>query len=232
MPTPHISASPGDFAPTVLMPGDPLRARHIAETFLDDARLVTAVRSMEGYTGTYGGKPVSVMGHGMGIPSVNIYATELILEYGCERLVRVGSCGALSDAVSLRDVIIATAAGTDSAVNRNRLGGHDFPAVASFSLVEKAVAAARDAELAVAIGPVFSSDVFYGDDALTPLLAAHGMLAVEMEAAGLYGVAAVEGVEALTILTVSDHLVSGESVPSAERQTSFNNMVEIALALA
>ncbi|NNE72091.1 MAG: purine-nucleoside phosphorylase [Acidimicrobiales bacterium] len=233
MTTPHIAAEPGDFAPVVLMPGDPVRARHIAETYLDDPRLVTDVRAMAGFTGTVDGVPVSVMGHGMGIPSANIYATELIRFFGCERLIRVGSCGGLSNRVALRDVIIATGAGTDSNVNRLRVQGHDFPAVADFGLARSAAEAAERKGLRVAVGPVFTSDTFYGDNpALDQALADHGLLAVEMEVAGLYGVAAAEGAAALALLTVSDHLVSGERLSPEDRATSFDDMIMLALAVA
>jgi purine-nucleoside phosphorylase len=235
MPTPHISAAPGDFAEVVLMPGDPLRARHIAQRFLQDAREVTSVRNMFGYTGTHQGRRLSVMGHGMGIPSLSIYTTELIREYGVRSIIRVGSCGALREDVKVRDIIVATAAGTDSNVNRMRLGGHDFPAVADFMLARKAVEAAEKRGRAVRVGSVFTSDLFYtpeGEQAKNALYARMGMLAVEMEVAGLYGVAAEFGARALALLTVSDHLLTRESLSSADRQTTFDEMIELALDVA
>ncbi|MCH8536536.1 MAG: purine-nucleoside phosphorylase [Alkalimonas sp.] len=232
MTTPHIEAAAGDIASTVLMPGDPLRAKHIAETFLQDVRCVNQVRNMYAYTGTYQGKPVSVMGSGMGVPSMSIYATELVKFYDVKRLVRIGSCGALPKAVKVRDVVIAMGASTDSSVNRNRLQGMDFAALASFSLIEKAVAAARLKSIPVQVGNVFTSDLFYNPNpVLFDTLEKYGILAVEMEAAGLYGVAAEYGIEALSILTVSDHIRTGESLSAELRQTSFNDMVEIALGL-
>jgi purine-nucleoside phosphorylase len=233
VPTPHNSAAPGDFAPVCLMPGDPRRARHIAETFLSDARLVTDVRACEGFTGTWEGTPVSVMSHGMGIPSCSIYATELVREYGVERLIRVGSCGSLRDDLPLRSVVVALGASTDSNVNRIRFGGYDLAAVADFELARAAVDAARELDIDVRVGNVLSSDLFYAPDTSTIDLATSlGILAVEMEAAGLYGVAAETGARALTLLTVSDHLPSGAQLSSDDRQTTFDEMVRIALATA
>ncbi|MBZ4422310.1 purine-nucleoside phosphorylase [Myxococcus sp. RHSTA-1-4] len=233
MATPHISAAPGDFADVVLMPGDPLRARHISERFLEDARGVTSVRNMYGFTGTYRGRRVSVMGHGMGIPSLSIYATELIRTYDARVLIRVGSCGALRQDVKLRDVIVATGAGTDSRVNRMRLMDHDFPAVPDFTLARRAMEAAERRGRAVRAGSVFSSDLFYHPQAaLNDTLARMGMLAVEMEVAGLYGIAAELGARALGLLTVSDHILTGEKLSPHERQTSFDEMIELALDVA
>ena len=215
------------------MPGDPQRAEHIATTFLEGARRVTDVRNVWGYTGTWQGRPVSVMAHGMGIPSCSIYATELVREYGVRTLVRVGSCGALAPDVKLGDVIIALGASTDSKVNRLRFRGHDFAALADFGLVERAVAAARAASVPVRVGNVFSSDLFYSPEPeMFDVLEKHGVLGVEMEAAGLYGVAAEEGVRALTIVTVSDHIRRHEHLSSEERRTSFDAMIGIALATA
>ena len=210
MPTPHIEASPGDFAPVCLLPGDPLRAKYIAETFLADSRQVNGVRNMLAFTGTWEGTPVSVMGSGMGIPSLSIYATELIKDYGVERLIRVGSCGAVQESVALRDILIANGAGTDSGVNRTRFGGLDFPAVADYGLLEAAVTGARSLALPVKVGPLFSADLFYhpGEEHFE-LLRKMGILGVEMEAAGLYGCAAELGARALAICTVSDHIVTG-----------------------
>ena len=230
MATPHINAADGAFAETVLMPGDPLRAKHIAETFLTDAVCVNTVRNMFGYTGTYHGKPVSVLGSGMGIPSMSIYATELVKYYGVKNIIRIGSCGGLPLSVKVRDVVIGMGASTDSNVNRNRLAGMDFAAMASFSLLEKAVAAARAKAIDVKVGNVFTSDLFYNpSESLFDTLEKYGVLAVEMEAAGLYGVAAEYGINALAIFTVSDHIRTGESLSAELRQTSFNEMVEVAL---
>lgn len=230
MPTPHISAEKGDFAPSILLPGDPLRAQHIAENLLEDAKLVNEVRNMLGYTGTYEGIPVSVMGTGMGIPSASIYATELITEYGVERLIRVGSCGGILPSVELRDVVLAIGACTDSGVNRVRYGGYDFSATADFELLRAAADAAESRGISVKVGNVHSADLFYNPDpAAFDRMEAMGVLAVEMEAAGLYGVAAEKGGRALTIATVSDHVRTGASTTSAERQQTFDEMVVIAL---
>ena len=240
--TPHISAAPGDFAPLVLMPGDPRRARRIAETVLDDARLVTEVRGILGYTGTYRGAPMSVLASGMGIPSMSIYATELFRHYGVRRIVRVGTAGALPTSVALRDVVIASAAHTDSSVSRLLVDGVTLSLAASYRPLRAAVDAA-DAEAeapgapsgprppAVHIGPVFSSDHFYLDrPAALDALERRGTLAVEMEAAGLYAVAAAEGGEALAVLTVSDHVRTGEALSAADRETGFDRAVRIAAA--
>jgi len=230
MATPHINAPEGAFAETVLMPGDPLRAKHIADTFFEDAVCVNTVRNMFGYTGTYKGKKVSVLGSGMGVPSMSIYATELVKFYGVKNIIRIGSCGALPLDVKVRDVVIGMGASTDSMVNRNRLGGLDFAAMASFSLLEKAVAAARAKDINVKVGNVFTSDLFYNpSETLFDTLEKYGVLAVEMEAAGLYGVAAEYGINALAIFTVSDHIRTGEALSAELRQTSFNEMVEVAL---
>ena len=230
MPTPHIAAEPGDFAECILLPGDPLRAKHIADTFLSDAKQVTGVRNMLGFTGAYQGMPVSVMGTGMGIPSASIYATELITQYGCQRLVRVGSAGGISSAVQLRDVVVATGACTDSAVNRARYHGWDYSAVADFYLARTAVAAAEALDVQVKVGNVHSADLFYNPVAeVWDVLEGMNVLAVEMEAAGLYGVAAEKGARALAIVTVSDHIRTGEATTALEREQTFNSMIEIAL---
>lgn len=230
MPTPHISARKGDFAPSILLPGDPLRARHIAENFLEESTQVNEVRNMLGYTGSYEGVPVSVMGTGMGIPSASIYATELITEYGVERLIRVGSCGGILPSVELRDVILAIGACTDSGVNRVRYGGYDFAATADFHLLRAAADAAAAKGVEVKVGNVHSADLFYNPDPEAfDRMESMGVLAVEMEAAGLYGVAAEKGGRALTIATVSDHVRTGASTTSEEREQTFNDMVVIAL---
>jgi purine-nucleoside phosphorylase len=229
-PTPHIGAAPGDFAEAVLLPGDPLRAKYIAENHLTDAKEVTSVRNMLGFTGSYKGMPVSVMGTGMGIPSASIYATELIAEYGVKRLVRVGSCGGIAEDVKLRDVILAVGACTDSPVNRRRYRGNDFAAIADFRLLQAASRAGEDLGIATRGGLVHTTDLFYGPEPepFAPMLSM-GVLAVEMEAAGLYGVAAEKGVRALCVMTVSDHVITWESTSAEERQTTFDEMVHLAL---
>lgn len=230
MPTPHISATEGEIAEAILLPGDPLRAKFIAETFLDSSVGFTGVRGMLGFTGSYKDMPISVMGTGMGIPSASIYITELIRFYGVKRLVRVGSCGGLTDAVPLRSIVLASGACTDSGVNRARYGGWDFAATADYGLLSAAVSAAEAAGLDVHIGNVHSSDSFYNpvENALE-IWQGMNVLAVEMEAAGLYGIAAAEGVRALCVLTVSDHLVTGEATSSDEREGTFGDMVNLAL---
>jgi purine-nucleoside phosphorylase len=230
MPTPHISAEKGDFAPSILLPGDPLRAKHIADNFLDEVKQVNEVRNMLGFTGVYEGIPISVMGTGMGIPSASIYATELISEYGVERLIRVGSCGGILASVKIRDVILAIGACTDSVVNRVRYGGYDFSATADYRLLRAAADSAAARGIEVKVGNVHSADLFYNPDSEAfDRMEAMGVLAVEMEAAGLYGVAAEKGGRALTIATVSDHVRTGEATSAEERQQTFDEMVMIAL---
>ncbi|MFP6857334.1 MAG: purine-nucleoside phosphorylase, partial [Roseibacillus sp.] len=229
-PTPHLEAAPGEFAETVLMPGDPLRAQHIAETFLDNVRQVNGIRGMLGFTGEYKGSAVSVMGSGMGIPSISIYARELWTEYGVQNIIRVGSCGAVHSDIKLRDVLIGTGACTDSKVNRSRFNGHDFAAIADFELARKAVAAAERLKIPVRTGNLFSADLFYSPEPeMFEVMESMGILGIEMEAAGLYGCAAECGKSALAICTVSDHIRTGESTTSEERQTSFNEMVRVTL---
>lgn len=230
MATPHISAEPGDFAEAILLPGDPLRAAYIAEAFLDDARQVNDVRNMLGFTGSYKDMPVSVMGTGMGIPSASIYITELARDFGCKRLVRVGSCGGISQTLGLRDVVIATGACTDSATNRAKYGGWDFAATADFGLVSAFNQAASAAGIDAHTGLVHSSDLFYNPatNALD-LWDKMGVLAVEMEAAGLYAIASEFRARAVTVLTVSDHLRTSAETTAKERETTFDDMVRIAL---
>jgi purine-nucleoside phosphorylase len=235
MGTPHIDAEPGDFADLVLLPGDPLRARWIAESFLSDVRQVTDVRNMLGFTGTHRGTPVSVMGTGMGIPSISIYASELIDVYGVRRLVRVGSCGSLQPSVGVREVVIALGASTDSGTNRRRFDGCDFAAIADWHLLEAVTRALPLAGTTVHVGNVLSSDLFYGPldgrPHLEQFAAAQrmGILAVEMEAAGLYGVAAERGAAALAVCTVSDSLVAAEHLSAEDRERSLGTMVELVL---
>lgn len=231
MATPHINAEPGDFAESILLPGDPLRAQHIAETYLTDAKLVTSVRNILGFTGSYEGVPVSVMGTGMGIPSASIYATELIQSYGVKDLLRIGSCGALSHDVAVRDIIIAMGASTDTNTNRARYGGYDFAAIANYDLLRASVDVAATYDHKVHVGNIYTSDLFYHpeDEARIKFNQRMGILAVEMETAGLYGLAAEYGARALALMTVSDHVLTHEATSAEERQTSFNEMVEIAL---
>lgn len=230
MSTPHIEAAPGAFAPTVLLPGDPLRAEHIAMHLLDGAERVNAVRNMFGYTGRWQGKPVSVMGTGMGIPSCLIYATELARDYGVRRLIRVGTCGAVHPDLQLGDIVLAVGASTDSAVNRTRFAGMDFAAIASWSLLQPVAQGVLAARRSLHIGNVFSTDLFYDPRRdLIDTLARMGILAVDMEAAGLYGIAAELQVEALTVLTVSDHLRRPERMSSKERQIGIDTMTAITL---
>lgn len=230
MATPHINAEVGDFADVVLMPGDPLRAKYIAETFLDDAKQVCDVRSMLGFTGTYKGRPISVMGHGMGIPSCSIYVTELIKDFGVKKIIRVGSCGAVRDDVKLRDVVIGLGASTDSKINRMRFNSHDFAAIADFEMTRNAVDAAKAMGVKVRVGNLFSADLFYSAEPdFFDTMARYGILGVEMEAAGIYGAAAEFGAKALAICTVSDHIKTGEKTSSDDRQNTFNEMIEIAL---
>jgi purine-nucleoside phosphorylase len=230
MPTPHIEAQANEFAETVLMPGDPLRAKFIADNFLDDAKCITQVRNMFGYTGTYKGKRVSVMGSGMGIPSISIYATELYRDYGVEKIIRIGSCGAVRDDIKIRDIVIGMTASTDSNVNRQRFHNVDFAACADFSLLKGVVDTAERLGKPVHVGNIFTADLFYTPQPeMFATMEKYGILAVEMEAAGLYGAAAEYGKKALTVLTVSDHIKTGEKTTSEERETTFKDMMELTL---
>jgi purine-nucleoside phosphorylase len=227
----HIDARPGDIAEAVLLPGDPLRAQYIAETFLENAVCYNRVRGMLGFTGTWRGKKVSVQGTGMGVPSASIYIHELVNEFRARKLVRIGTCGALRPDIGLREVIIAQAACTDSSINRRVFGAVDFAPIADFGLMKLAheIGSARSG-LKPRVGNVFSSDLFYSDDnALYEKLARYGVLAVEMETAALYTLSAKFGTQALSLLTVSDSIATGEQTTPMERQTTFNDMIEIAL---
>ncbi|KQR39695.1 purine-nucleoside phosphorylase [Microbacterium sp. Leaf159] len=231
----HIAAQPGQIAPVVLFPGDPLRAKWIAETFLDDAALYSETRGMLGYTGTWEGHRISVQGSGMGQPSMAIYANELFEEYDVQTIVRVGSCGALTEKLQVRDIIIANGACTDSGINRVRFHGLDYAPVADFGLLRAAVEASEEEPLdsAVHVGLLFSSDQFYSTrPELTEPFVQHGALGVEMEAAGLYTLAAYYGRRALAICTVSDHIVTGEQTTAQEREQTFGDMIRIALRAA
>lgn len=228
--TPHINAPAGAFAKTVLMPGDPLRAKYIADNFLENPKLVTDVRNMLGYTGEYQGKPISVMGSGMGIPSISIYAKELITEYGVENIIRIGSCGAISDNIKLMDVVMAMGASTDSAVNRSRFANTDFAMIADFNLLSLAVDAAKKQGANYHVGNLYSSDLFYSsDESRYDLMEKYGILGVEMEAAGLYGVATEYGAKALAMMTVTDHIRQGLHLTAEERQETLNEMIKLTL---
>jgi purine-nucleoside phosphorylase len=230
----HIGAEPGQIAPRVLLPGDPLRARWIAETYLEDASCYSTVRNMLGFTGRYRGVEISVQGTGMGMPSASIYAHELITEYQVRTLIRVGSCGSLSDSLRLRDMVAAIGASTDSAMNRLRFHGLiDYAPVADFSLLRELVDTAAGRGVELRVGPVLAADAFYhARPDLYQALADYGVLAVEMETAALYTIAAQFGARAVTILTVSDVIRTGENLSSQDRERSFAQMAEIALDTA
>lgn len=229
----HISAKPGEIAETILLPGDPLRAKWIAETFLENPVCFNEVRGMLGYTGTYNRKQISVMGTGMGVPSISIYAHELINEYKVKNLIRVGSAGSYQKDIKIRDIVLAMAASSNSGVNELRFGGADYAPTADFGLFMKAVEAAKRKNIAIKAGNVFTSDEFYADDFESyKKWSKFGVLCVEMETAGLYTVAAKYNVNALSVLTISDSLVTGEKTTSKERETTFKGMIEIALELA
>lgn len=231
--TAHIRAEPGQIAETVLMPGDPLRAKWAAETFLDAPELVNDVRGMLGFTGTWRGNRVTVHGSGMGMPSLSIYASELITQFGAKTLIRIGSTGAMQTDVKMRDVILAQTASSISTPSAGIFREVNFAPCADFGLLRAAHDAARAKASTVHVGGIYSSDVFYDERPdLNEMLIRHGILAVEMEAAELYNLAARHGCRALAVLTVSDHLLTGEALPSADRQSSFGEMVEIALEAA
>lgn len=234
MTTPHINANKTDFAESVLFPGDPLRAKFIAENFLTNIKEITNVRNMLGFTGEYKGKRLSIMGSGMGIPSCSIYATELIKTYGVKNIIRIGTAGGFKK-VKIRDIVIAVGACTDSNVNRQRFHGFDFAATANFHLVTAAYKAAKNNNINVKIGNCFSTDLFYTPSAHQHIIQTcddMGILCVEMESAGLYGVAAEFGANAVSILTISDHLHTKESLSSEERQNTFKDMIKIGLEIA
>ena len=229
----HIEAKKGDIAETILLPGDPLRAKWIAETFFDNPKCFNKVRGMLGYTGTHNGKPISVMGTGMGVPSISIYAHELITEYGVKNLIRVGSAGSYQKYVKIRDIVLAMAASSNSGINNSRFDGAYYAPTANFELFIKAVEVAKQKNIPIKAGNVLSSDEFYEDNIDSyKKWSKFDVLCVEMEAAGLYTVAAKHDVKALAILTISDSLVTGEHTTSKERETTFKNMIDIALELA
>ena len=229
----HIGAKPDDIAETVLMPGDPYRAKWAAETFLEAPKLVNEVRGMLGFTGTYKGAPVTIHGSGMGMPSLSIYANELIRDYGAKTLIRIGSCGGMQPHVKLRDIIIAMTASSLSTPSSGMFKELNFAPCADYGLLSAAVAEAQGKDVGLHVGGIYSSDVFYDERPdLNEQMVRHGILGVEMEAAELYNLAARYGVRALAVLTVSDHLQTGEALPSDQREKSFGDMVEIALNAA
>ena len=232
VPTPHITAKEGDFARTVLMPGDPLRSRFIAETYLDNPVLVNNTRGVQGYTGTYKGKRVSVMASGMGIPSIGIYSYELFNFYGVENIIRVGTAGGIADTVHIRDVVFGMSAYTNSNFGRQYGFDGNVAPCCSFKLLDTAVRAARGMGIEPNVGAIYSSDIFYDESGSAKVMKKLGVLATEMEAAGLYLNAARLGKNALAICTISDHLFTGESLSAEERQTTFTQMMEIALEIA
>ncbi len=231
-PTPHIEAKPGDFAKTVLMPGDPLRAKFIAETFLEDAKLVNNVRGVQGYTGMYKGKRVSVMASGMGIPSIGIYSHELFNFYDVDNIIRVGTAGVIRPDLKVRDVVIGQGACTNSAYARQFDLPGTFAPICSFELLSKAVEAAKELGVTPVVGNLYSSDTFYDDSLGLSKWQKMGVLAVEMEAAALYMNAARAGKNALAICTISDNPFTGEATTSEERQLNFTTMMKIALEIA
>ncbi len=229
----HINALKGDIADTVLLPGDPLRAKFIAETYLQDVTCYNDVRGMLGFTGSYKGRRISVQGTGMGVPSISIYASELITEFGAKQLIRVGTCGAMQSHVHIRDLVLPMASCTDSSFNHHTFAGYDFAPIANYNLLRTAHECATALGLRTHVGNIFTSDIFYREDqTVTQKLIQHGVLAVEMETSALYTLAAKHGVHALTVLTASDHLLTGESASAAERQTSFTGMMKVALETA
>ncbi|MFJ7938979.1 purine-nucleoside phosphorylase [Peribacillus sp. NPDC096622] len=228
----HIGAKENEIAETVLLPGDPLRAKYIAETFLEDAKLYNEVRNMFGYTGTYKGKRISVQGTGMGVPSISIYVNELMNSYNVQKLIRVGTAGAIQKDVKVRDVILAMSASTDSQMNRMTFGGVDFAPTADFELLRKAYDVGTAKGLQLKVGNVFTADQFYNDNSELEKWAKYQILAIEMESAALYTLAAKFGRQALSVLTISDHILTGEETSSDERQSTFNEMVEVALEAA
>ena len=229
----HIGAEPGQIAETVLMPGDPLRAQWAAETFLKDAVLVNNTRGMMGFTGTWNGNPVTIQGSGMGMPSLSIYANELIKDFGAKTLIRIGSAGGMQSSVAVRDVVLAMTATTISTPSSAMFKELNFAPCADWSLLSAAAKAAEQKSVTTHVGGIYSSDVFYDERPdLNEQMIRHGVLCVEMEAAELYNVAARYGCRALAVLTISDHLLTGEALPADQRQSSFGDMVEIALQAA
>ncbi|WP_462420837.1 purine-nucleoside phosphorylase [Salinicoccus sp. Marseille-QA3877] len=228
----HINAQKGDIAETILLPGDPLRAKYIAENFLEDVTCYNEVRNMLGFTGTYKGKRISVQGTGMGVPSISIYIHELMEEYGVKNLIRVGTCGAIQKDVKVRDVILAQSASTDSFQNRKLFGNFDYAPTSDFDLLLSSYNEAKKKGLEVKVGNVFTADSFYDEKGDVEMMAKYGVLALEMESSALFTISKKFDARALAILTVSDHVLTGEATSSEERQTTFNEMIEVALDAA
>lgn len=228
----HINAQQGDIADTILLPGDPLRAKYIAENFLEDVTCYNEVRNMLGFTGTYKGKRISVQGTGMGVPSISIYIHELMEEYGVKNLIRVGTCGAIQKDVKVRDVILAQSASTDSFQNRKLFGNFDYAPTSDFELLLASYNEAKKKGMEVKVGNVFTADSFYDEKSDVEMMAKYGVLALEMESSALFTLSKKFDARALSILTVSDHVLTGEATSSEERQTTFNEMIEVALDAA
>jgi len=232
----HNEAKKGDIAETILLPGDPLRAKYIADNFLEDVVCYNKVRGMLGFTGTYKGKRISVQGTGMGVPSISIYTHELITQYGVKNLIRIGTCGSFNHDVKVRDVILAMTSSTDSAINRNRFNGMDYAPCADFKLLSDAHQVATSKGINIKAGNILTSDIFYHDLENNPepfkIWADYGVMAVEMETTALYTIAARQKAKALSILTVSDHILTGEATTAEERQTTLHTMIELGLETA
>ncbi|RUT78106.1 purine-nucleoside phosphorylase [Ancylomarina longa] len=232
----HNEAKMGDIAETILLPGDPLRAKYIADNFLEDVVCYNKVRGMLGFTGTYKGKRISVQGTGMGVPSISIYTHELITQYGVKNLIRIGTCGSFNHDVNVRDVILAMTSSTDSGINKNKFKGMDYAPCADFKMLSDAHQVATSKGIHVKAGNILTSDVFYHDLENNPepfkIWADYGVLAVEMETTALYTIAARQKAKALSILTVSDHILTGEATSAEERQTTLHTMIELGLETA
>jgi len=228
--TPHINSKKNDFSEIVLMPGDPLRAKYIAEKYLKNYIQVNNTRLMLAYTGFYKNKKISIMSHGIGIPSASLYTRELIVEFNVKKIIRIGTCGSVRDDIKLRDIVISMGACTDSKVNRIRFNNHDFSAIADFDMIYKTVLIAKKMKIKVSVGNFFTTDSFYNDDKkMINILKRYNIIGVDMETAGIYGVASELKAQALSVCTVSDHIIKKESLSSIEREASFNDMIELAL---
>ncbi len=230
MATPHINSKKNDFSDVVLMPGDPVRAKYIAENYLDRFFEINRTRLMLAYTGYYQNKKISVMSHGMGIPSASLYVRELIIEYNVKKIIRIGTCGAVRDDIKLRDIVISMGASTDSKINRIKFNNHDFAAIADFDMICKTVKIAKKMNIQIYVGNFFTTDSFYNDDKnMLDVLKKYNILGIDMETAGIYAVASELKAKALSICTVSDHIIRKENLSSQERESSFNDMIKIAL---
>jgi purine-nucleoside phosphorylase len=230
VPTLHINSKKNDFSEIVLMPGDPIRAKYIAENYLNDYFQINTTRLMLAYTGYYKKKKISIMSHGIGIPSASLYTRELIVEYNVKKIVRIGTCGTVLDYIKLRDVVIAMGASTDSKVNRVRFQDHDFAAIANFNMICNAVSVAKSMKIYAHVGNFFTTDSFYNNDQeMLNILKKYNIIGIDMETSGIYSVASEFNVKALSICTVSDHILKQERVSSKDRESSFDNMIQIAL---